>query len=49
MESIDESSIRKRARELLDAGRSRKDILRLLNEETGLGRNKLYDLLLSMD
>lgn len=48
-DEMDEEAIRERARDLRSAGRTKKDILRALTEETGMGRNKIYDILLSLD
>lgn len=47
--SIDDDALRKRARTLLAAGFSKKDVLRALTEETGLGRNRIYELLLALE
>ncbi len=45
--AIDETAIRERANDLLRSGFSKKDILRELAEETGMGRNRIYDILLN--
>ena len=47
-DGIDESLLRTRAQELLKSGYSKKDILVVLSQETGLRRNTLYDLLLNL-
>lgn len=45
----DKDLLRERARDLMRQGYSRKDILKLLIEETGHSRNELYQMLLSLD
>lgn len=47
-EAIDETVIKQRADDLLRSGFSKKDILRVLTEETGMGRNRIYDILLKI-
>jgi hypothetical protein len=47
-DDIDESLLKTRAQELLESGYSKKDILAVLSKETGLRRNTLYDLLISL-
>lgn len=47
--SIGDDALRERARALLAAGFSKKDVLRALAEETGLGRNRIYELLLTLE
>jgi 16S rRNA (cytidine1402-2'-O)-methyltransferase len=46
--AIDETTIKERASNLIRSGYSKKDILRVLSEETGMGRNRIYDILLKM-
>jgi len=48
-QSIDEESLRRRARQLMDGSYSRKDIIMVLAEETGLGRNRIYRLIQGLD
>jgi 16S rRNA (cytidine1402-2'-O)-methyltransferase len=48
-DAIGEDSLRSRAKALIAAGRSKKDVLHVLTEETGLGRNRIYEMLLSLD
>jgi 16S rRNA (cytidine1402-2'-O)-methyltransferase len=43
--AVDEDVLRKRARQLMDQAYSKKDILRVLVEETGLRRNRIYEIL----
>ena len=47
-DDIDESLVRTRAQELLESGYSKKDVLAVLSQETGLRRNTIYDLLLNL-
>lgn len=47
--TVDEDVLRKRARQLLDQSYSKKDILRVLVEETGLRRNRIYEILQELD
>lgn len=46
---IDEDVVRRRARQLIDKAYSKKDILRVLVEETGLKRNRIYEILQGLD
>lgn len=49
-EPIDEESLRRRALQLMEEGPySRKDVLRVLVDETGLGRNRIYRLIQNLD
>jgi 16S rRNA (cytidine1402-2'-O)-methyltransferase len=48
-DAIDEEALKGRARALIASGRSKKDVLRALTEETGLGRNRIYEMLLNLD
>lgn len=45
---IDEAILKERAKDLIRSGYSKKDILRVLVEETGMGRNHIYDMLLKI-
>lgn len=45
---VDETAIKKRAIELINSGYSKRDVLRVLSEESGMGRNRIYDLLLKI-
>jgi len=48
-DTIDESHILERARFLLESGYSKKDILQVLVEESGLARNRIYQLLVKIN
>jgi 16S rRNA (cytidine1402-2'-O)-methyltransferase len=48
-DSIDESYIKMRAQDLMKSGHSKKDILHVLSQETGMKRNQLYEMLLKLD
>lgn len=48
-DDIDDSFVQTRAQELSESGYSKKDILSVLSEETGLKRNRIYELLLKLD
>jgi 16S rRNA (cytidine1402-2'-O)-methyltransferase len=48
-DTLDEDALRERAKALLGSGHSKKDVLRVLTEETGLGRNRIYEMLLALD
>jgi 16S rRNA C1402 (ribose-2'-O) methylase RsmI len=45
-DTLDHESIKDRAMSLLEAGHSRKDVLQVLSQETGIGRNEIYKLLI---
>ncbi len=47
-ETLEKDSIEERALSLLKSGHSRKDILQVLSQETGLGRNEIYRMLISL-
>lgn len=47
-DDIDESFLEARARDLLNAGYSKKNILSVLSQETGLKKNAIYELLLRL-
>lgn len=47
--SMDETMLKERASDLLRSGYSKKDILRVLIEETGWGRNHIYNILLDIE
>ncbi len=46
---LDENSLKQRARRLMGEGYTKKDILGVLVDETGLGRNRIYRLLQDLD
>ncbi len=48
-DSLDDDTVRERAAALIRAGHTKKDVLRALSEETGVGRNKIYDILLRLE
>jgi 16S rRNA (cytidine1402-2'-O)-methyltransferase len=48
-QTIDEDLLKERARQLMEKAYSKKDILRVLVEETGLGRNRIYEMLQNLD
>jgi 16S rRNA (cytidine1402-2'-O)-methyltransferase len=45
-DTLDHESIKDRAMSLLEAGHSRKDVLHVLSQETGIGRNEIYKMLI---
>lgn len=47
-EVLDENALKDRAVSLLKSGHTKKDVLRVLTEETGMGRNKIYGILLTL-
>ncbi len=47
-DSLDESALKERAVSLIKAGHTKKDVLRVLSEETGIGRNRIYEILLTL-
>ncbi len=47
-DEMDEVSLEKQARDLMKAGYSKKDLVRILSDQTGMGRNKVYQFLLSI-
>jgi 16S rRNA (cytidine1402-2'-O)-methyltransferase len=46
--TIDEVTLQNRVNDLIKSGYSKKDVLRVLTEETGIGRNRIYNFLLKM-
>lgn len=49
VDDVDESFLKTRAQDLLRSGYSKKDILSVLSQETGLKRNAIYELLLNLE
>ncbi len=47
-EILDPDSIKDRAMSLLGSGHSRKDVLHVLSQETGMGRNEIYKMLIDL-
>jgi len=46
--TLDQGSLEERADSLLHSGHSRKDVLHVLTQETGIGRNEIYKMLIRM-
>ena len=47
-EILDPDSIKDRAMSLLESGYSRKDVLHVLSQETGIKRNEIYKMLIDL-
>jgi 16S rRNA (cytidine1402-2'-O)-methyltransferase len=47
-DTLDHDSIINRAISLLGSGHSRKDVLHVLSQETGVGRNEVYKMLINL-
>ena len=47
-DTLDPESIKDRAISLLESGHSRKDVLHVLSQETGIGRNEIYKMLIDL-
>jgi 16S rRNA (cytidine1402-2'-O)-methyltransferase len=47
-DTLDQDSVKDRAISLLESGHSRKDVLHVLSQETGMGRNELYKMLIHL-
>jgi len=48
-EDLDEDAIEERARSLLQSGHTKKDALHVLSQETGIGRNEIYKMLIRVN
>jgi len=49
LDLLDEETLKERARALLSAGHSKKDILGILSQESGFSRNEIYRILIGLD
>ena len=49
IDTLDEETLKELARSLLHTGHSKKDVLHILSQETGIGRNDIYRMLIALD